>query len=623
MKKIWITGAQPRRFAEGFALLQPELGFENVSGGFPLELQAGDALALTITASSACLTYRTVVECYRGLSLLKEHWGQTVTIHQPAQFETLGIMFDVSRNAVLKPETLYFFFRKMALLGFHLGMMYTEDTYEVKEYPYFGYLRGKYSQAELRQLDDYADALGIELCPCIQTLGHLNRALHWPAMAHMKDTEEVLLVDDPQTLAFIRAMLENATAPYRSNRIHIGMDEAHFLGQGVYLRRHGYTKPFPIMQTHLKQVGQIVRELNLNAIMWSDMYFRLSSPTGAYYDAPSIDAQIVADAPADIGLVYWDYYHADEETYDRMFAMHEKFAAPTAFAGGIWTWTGPAPHYGKTIETCIPGLRQAKAHGVPLVLAAAWGDNGAECNLLTALYGLAVYAEFCYTGAYDPEEVSRRFGSVMGADAKAFLDLTRFNQLPGVKDWALRPVNASKFLLYQDPLVPLYEADLAGVDMAEHYGALAADYRCYQAENAAYDQLLGFYAKLAETLAVKCRFHQLAGPAVRAGDRDQAARCAKLAVQAREALEALRIAYRQLWYSTNKPYGFEILDLRVGGGVARMESAGQMLRAYAAGEIDTIGYLAEEPLPYTLLPDGALRGSYAWNEIASASKLDL
>lgn len=623
MKKIYVSGELPRRFSEGFAFLRDDLGFENGPDGFPVTLSAGDRLCVQTDASSARITYHTTVECYRGLSLLREHWQKSVAIEQPAQFETLGVMFDVSRNAVLKPETLRFFFRKMALLGFHLGMMYTEDTYEVKEYPYFGYLRGKYSMQELRALDDYADALGIELCPCIQTLGHLNRALHWPAMAHMKDTEEVLLVDDPQTLSFLRSMLENATAPYRSNRIHIGMDEAHFLGQGAYLRRHGYTPPFRIMQTHLKQVGQIVRELHLDAMMWSDMYFRLSSPTGGYYDAPGIDPQIVADAPPDIGLVYWDYYHADEATYDRMLSMHEKFAAPIGFAGGIWTWTGPAPHYEKTIETSLAALRQARAHRVPLVLAAAWGDNGAECNLLTTLYGLALYAEFCYTGAYCEDDLTRRFRSVMNADAQAFLDLTRFNALPGVKDWSLRPVNAAKFLLYQDPLVPLFEADLAGVDMAAHYEGLAADYRKYQAENPEFALLMGFYTRLAEALTVKCRFHQLAGPAVRAGDRETAARCAMLAAQAKEKLEALRLAYRALWYSTNKTYGFEILDLRLGGCVARMDSAEQTMRDYAAGTVDTVASLAEEPLPYTRLPDGALRGSYAWNEIVSACKIDL
>lgn len=77
--------------------------------------------------------------------------------------------------------------------------------------------------------------LGIELCPCIQTLGHLNRALHWPALAHLKDNEEVLLADDAQTYAFLEELIAAAAAPYRSKRIHIGMDEAHGIGLGAHL----------------------------------------------------------------------------------------------------------------------------------------------------------------------------------------------------------------------------------------------------------------------------------------------------------------------------------------------------------------------------------------------------
>ncbi len=623
MKTIQISGSLPPRFWEGFGCLSGDLGLANAPGGLPVRFSRGEGLTLRLDGRGADIVWGKAVECFRGLSLLAQHWGETVCLVQKPCFETLGIMFDCSRNAVLKPETLRYFFRKMALLGMDLGMMYTEDTYEVDGYPYFGYLRGRFSKAELRALDDYADALGIELCPCIQTLGHLNRALHWPAMAHMKDTEEVLLVGDEASLAFIRAMLESASAPYRSKRIHIGMDEAFFLGKGVYMHRHPYTPAFELMQTHLKNVGAIVRELGLSAMMWSDMYFRLSSPSEGYYDAASVPAEVVAQAPEDITLVYWDYYHHDEATYDRMLAMHEAFAAPKAFAGGIWTWTGPAPHYEKTLQTALPGLRQARAHKVPLVFAAAWGDNGAECNLLTMLYGLALYAEFCYTGDYDPAELNARFRAVTGADSQAFLDLTRFHHLPGVKDWSLRPVNAAKFLLYQDPLVPLYEADLAGVDMASHYAALAADYERYARENPEFSLLLTFYTKLAEALAKKCAYHQRAGKAVRAGDREEAGRCAALALEARQAVEELRLTYRELWYTTNKMYGYEIIDLRLGGQSARLESAAAMLTAYARGQLDTVEALAETPLPYTLLPDGALRGSYAWNEIASASKLDL
>jgi hexosaminidase len=44
--------------------------------------------------------------------------------------------------------------------------LYTEDTYQIPDEPFFGYLRGAYTEAELREIDDYAYALGIEVVPC-------------------------------------------------------------------------------------------------------------------------------------------------------------------------------------------------------------------------------------------------------------------------------------------------------------------------------------------------------------------------------------------------------------------------------------------------------------------------
>ena len=623
MKKIQVSGFLPPRFDEGFEILNEELGLTLSESGFPIILNQADHFTLNMEETRAVIGWSKVSEVYRGLSLLRQHWGSVQTFDQPMAFETAGIMFDVSRNAVLKPDTLKMFFRKMSMLGLNLGMMYTEDTYEVEEYPYFGYLRGKYSKAELRQLDNYADAIGIELVPCIQTLAHLNRALHWPAMAHMKDTEEVLLVEDQEALEFIRAMIRNASEPYRTKRIHIGMDEAHFLGLGGYLRRHGYTDPFTIMERHLKNVGAIVREMGLTAMMWSDMYFRLASPTGGYYDAPFIPQEVIDKAPEDISLVYWDYYQMDESVYERMFSMHNQFAAKKAFACGLWTWTGPAPHYQRMIDTIIPGLRKAKEHKIPLTFATGWGDNGAECNLLALLYGMVIYGEFCYRDEHDPEACTARFRHLCGADAKAFEDLTRFNKLPGINDWSVRPVNAAKFLLYQDPIVPLYDDDLKGVDTEAHYAALEADYAKYQEENPEFSLLFTFYHQLARTLKYKCAFHLRAGKCVREKDTDTAFTCAAIARQTAREVEALREIWRKLWYSTNRIYGFEIIDVRLGGVAARMESAEALMTDFAAGKIDTIEPLSEEPLPYTDLPGGCLRGSYAWGEIVSSSKADL
>lgn len=71
-------------------------------------------------------------------------------------FRTFGTMLDCSRNAVPNLHTLKKWVDLTASLGYNTLLLYTEDTYEVPDEPYFGYMRGRYSQAELRELDAYA-----------------------------------------------------------------------------------------------------------------------------------------------------------------------------------------------------------------------------------------------------------------------------------------------------------------------------------------------------------------------------------------------------------------------------------------------------------------------------------
>ena len=99
-----------------------------------------------------------------------------------------------------------------------------------------------------------------------------------PRCGACRTTTKYFLADSEETYSFLRQILTAASAPYRSKRIHIGMDEAHGVGMGAHLRLHGYEKPYDILRRHLKRVLDIVNELGLSPMMWSDMYFRPESP---------------------------------------------------------------------------------------------------------------------------------------------------------------------------------------------------------------------------------------------------------------------------------------------------------------------------------------------------------
>lgn len=261
--------------------------------------------------------------------------------------------------------------------------------------------------------------------------------------------------------------------------------------------------------------------------------------------------------------------------------------------------------------------------GVPLVVATAWGDNGAETNFTAALLGLQLYGEMTYTGVYDPAALGERFRRCCGADPQAFLDLSLFNQVPGTKNSAPGdPVNVCKFMLYQDPLIQLFEADTAGLRMAEHFAMLEGRYARYAEENPAYELMFRSYAALARALALKCAWHEQAGEAVRSGDREKVGALAAELPETIAAVDALRVIWRRLWESTNKPNGFEIIDVRLGGVCARLSTAMEKARAFAAGEAEAIPELCEESLVCKRRPDGAIGCTNTMDEIATPGRID-
>lgn len=616
---LHILGTPPEHWEEALSELREDLGIELGEAGIDVTCVPGDELAVESDGKSVTLTWAAPIQFYRAVSLIPLPLT-ACSIREKARFQSSGIMFDCSRNAVLKPQALRFFFRKMALMGLNLGMMYTEDTYEVPGQPFFGYKRGRYTYDELKALDDYASLFGIELCPCIQTLGHLKRILHWPAYHHLRDNDEVLLADLDETYELLDQMIHAATAPYRSKRIHLGMDEAYGVGLGAHLTRYGYEDPHSVIGRHLSRVLGICDKYGLHAMMWSDMYFHLD---GRNYHSPGLPSK-KAKAAVDprITLMYWDYYQPKEEAYADALYKHAQFPAPTVFAGGIWTWIGPAPDYPTTLQNTVSGLTACAKANIPLALATAWGDNGGECNLTAALLGLQLYGELTFRPDYDEDELARRFRRCCHADAQAFLDLSLLNYMPGMKDNPSDPVNACKFMLYQDPLIQLFEADTAGYAMAEHFGSLVTRYARYALENPDYALLFDFYTALANALALKCVWHEQAGDAVRSRNREQAAALADGIPATVEALDTLRVVWRRLWESTNKPNGFEIIEVRMGGIAARMATAGEKMRAFALGQVDTIPELEEQALITKRRPNGSIICTNTMDEIATPGRID-
>ncbi len=583
-------------------------------GGFPVKAESGAENLVSCDGQSACIRFESRTLFFRQLGRLLGRLPEAFEEKTVKYFDELGAMFDLSRNNVISVEGFQGFMRKLALMGYTYIFLYMEDTYEVEELPYFGYMRGRYTQEELSRMDAYAADYGIELIPCIQTLGHLEKYLRWPVAFPIRDTENVLLVGAPETKEFLRSILKAATAPFGSSRIHLGMDEAWGLGSGMYLAKNGYKPSLEILRDHLEMVMDVCREIDLEPMIWSDMFFRPLNESGDYYDQSPIEEktleQIRASIPEGLSLVYWDYYHAEKEVYSRLLEKHQQLTDRIVFAGGIWTWNGISPNQGKAFRVTREGLGACRERGIRNVCTTMWGDNGGETSSICALIGMQLFGEYAYNEDPTNEEVFRSFRACCREDGQAFYDLRLLDEIPSVPEENLHSANPSKFLLYQNPLYGLFdrhvedflkdalktagrdpedpaqmEAILFGEDeelhgLYDYYMNLAGKLRGYMRKSEGNALMFAHYANLAQFLADKAELGCAIRFAYDAGRDDLTEECMDRCAGLLEQLPALADTWRKLWRSTSKAVGFEVITIRLGALEAQLKYALECLDAF-------------------------------------------
>lgn len=592
---------------------------------------------------------------------------QHLNIVQKSDYVTIGTMIDCSRNGVLNVRSTKYLLRTLALLGYNMLQLYTEDTYEIDGEPFFGYMRGGYSAAELKQIDDYAAQFGIEVIPCIQTLGHLGQMLQWPRYLGLRDTAEVLLPEWPETYVMLEKMIKAATAPFRSNKIHLGMDETHGLGHGRYYSIYGHQNNKPgsqIFVEHLEKVNAICQSLQLQPMIWSDMLFCLSARNNSlvgYYDsAQPLDVK-QQGIPQGVDLVYWDYYHTSSTSYETRIKNHEQLRGASPWlAAGSWTWSRFWTALPFTFQTISANLTAAKnSPGVQHVFLTIWGDEGNEVDLWSSLPAWCYYADHAYstvtsinTQSEDQGEkvdvslLKGKFDAIVGGNWDDFvrassIDDTTKDGIDVAEDDKIHfAPNTSKWMLWSDPVHSFAEPTLvaSGFDAEQHYVSLASALSerlegvtledalrhrdvlvvrqgsegrakpggLFGAAASLLSEMAGrglstttvstktvriladhpFNARLelarlvAHVLSLKANLRQRLHQAYCARNWPQLQQLHRRTGRCLGAARKLWQYHREMWMSMYKPHGWETLELRYGGLVARLDTLHRRVGAF-------------------------------------------
>lgn len=516
-------------------------------------------------------------------------------VEEVPHFADCGIMLDMSRNGVMKVEAVKRYINYMVSVGMNTLWLYTEDTYCVEEYPYMGYMRGRYSQAELKEIDDYAFDLGVEVVPCIQTLGHMTQYLKWgdDKTKVKADLPAVMLVKDEDTYRYIEKCVETLRKTFRTKKINIGMDEAKEMGRGKFLDKYGQQDWLQVFLEHLKRVCDICHAWDFQPMMWSDMLCCYSSPIHRYHDPQVVFSRSLIEALPDVDMIYWNY---GANVYDELLDIHKTLQKKIIFAGGAQTWFGYLPWYEMARENAVQGLESCLNKGIDTAILTIWNDDGNETNAFLALNQLPFYSEYCFKGlSCTAEDIDDVAELLTGAKKEDLALMFSVNMRVDDSERTYDEKNLFlRDLFYSDIL---YEIGNESAVCGLLAPALDRNVEALKEKVEYMDESCEYAYYIHKILSIKVHLRMELREAYR--NKKDAYLRNTMEVVLPELIETyakLYVVFKKMWYRDYKPFGLEVMAIRFGGIEQRLKDIIERIGLYLENG-DPIAELEEEVLP--------------------------
>lgn len=596
----------PAELANGVERISKKLGFELSDGGVEVSIEHGDNITAKRIGNTATIIYKEKIHFFRALGLLCEHIkkGGDFCVTEEPQFETSGIMPDLSTWAVFNMNFTRDFLDYMAIMGLNMYLMYIEVHYELPGRKYFGYQRSRYTNEEMKAIDDYAFDYGIEVIPCMQTLGHLAAYLEWPESGDVKETAQVLDVDSEETYKFIEDMIVASMSQLRSKRIHIGMDEAFGLGRSDRkLRKYGLRSQIDLFLDHLGKVAKICDRLGYRPMIWNDFIFCLYSETGLNkYDLETEISQEHMDRfPKNVQLVYWHYGEEKQNCDEYMIKKNQAFGNDVIFAGGLLMWTNALPDNMLSYEASEEGLLASKKCGLKEVFTTLWCSTSKACNCINGLLHMQQYAEHTYHKTVTKEHLKERFEACTGASFDAYMNMSQFGNIMDGREYPYE-VYFTRFrgqkFMFQDVFPGKFDYMLQEQKMSDHYAKWAEYYKGFCNEDDRWFCVYNTCYLIFDFISTKTYIAENIRNKYLEGDKEFLVKCEKeLYPLLLEKTRRLHAYYRQTWYEQKKAFSFAPLDANMARIEAGTETAIYRLSQYNSGKISFLEELDEPQLP--------------------------
>ena len=199
-----------------------------------------------------------------------------------------------------------------------------------------------------------------------------------------------------------------------------------------------------------------------------------------------------------------------------------------------------------------------------------------------------------YDGVKDRKQIAKEFEELTGEAFERMMNTDDPNYVGGNREGFRDP---SKYMLYNDPFFGWLDTQAKdGVD--KEYKKLARRFATYAKESENFGYIYDAYAKLCKALSYKYDLGVRVREAYQVRDEMALRAIAGDMKKAEKAVKTFYESFRVLWHKENKPNGFEIQDMRLGGLMQRMKHCRERLENYLAGKEEALPELEEALLDF-------------------------
>jgi hypothetical protein len=232
-------------------------------------------------------------------------------------------------------------------------------------------------------------------------------------------------------------------------------------------------------------------------------------------------------------------------------------------------------------------MKVCKEKNVSNVIVTLWADDGKECSFFACLDSL-LKAKMIYDGE-DLNLFEDKFKAITQIDYQTYKLLLLPNLVCGNDNSVY---HTAKLALYNDPLVGYIDSHLVlggDLDYKKFAGVLKN-----AGEGSYFEPIFKSQHALCEVLKYKYDLGIQLRDSYKSNDLIKLSKLYKRIGYCINKLNLFYKAFYDLYLWENKPYGFEIQDIRIGGVIQRLKGIRLRIKEYLDNKVDSIPELEEE-----------------------------